>query len=566
LKKSICSSFAVLFTTALCSQTLTWSPTIVQPKEKNAFTALQFAGISNGQYVVNEAEAGGVSFDRKVKGYLHYIDMNSLVRVKQQFLNSTAAAGDEKNFVDAGSFVMGGKAYAFFVNRTDKKIHSVHGTAQPLSAGSEASAQLLFKMDLSKSDIASKTKFYASLVSAYNVTIQPSYDKKTILAAYVSETLDKDNSLITVTEMDENLKTISSNHYSMPYKAYQKMTKSIVGALPEGDAIDPVIYKVYKDKSGFVYVFYYSAIPNGDKDDRMFYWVAQVKPSDPSYMKLYQQEFSKSVAIVDANLFQSEDGQVMLGYIGKEIEKKGDRNEKYWVNHQYIGRFNTSGELEPVASGRIPSTTLYHFESEKKVDKRGGAVNSLRLSDIKPTSDGGCYVIWQHFWEEEKVDNKGNFYISSYHLDNGLVQYYTKPNKLSWEKTIHKNQETKMVVGSFAGYSGLKSFLSGDNLIVFYADDIKNAQKGVDEDDVANYSVIKFGGKDLSGFFVAKFDRKGNYTRKYMSWPEDKLGFALNVNSIWTLDNNEFIGTVRKISQGVFLLKSEEFTFFKLKL
>ena len=65
--------------------------------------------------------------------------------------------------------------------------------------------------------------------------------------------------------------------------------------------------------------------------------------------------------------------------------------------------------------------------------------------------------------------------------------------------------------------------------------------------------------------FVAKFDTKGTYTRKYINWPEDRIGFALCTNSFSYIGNNECIAAVRKIKQGALSVRSEEYTFFKLK-
>jgi hypothetical protein len=204
---------------------------------------------------------------------------------------------------------------------------------------------------------------------------------------------------------------------------------------------------------------------------------------------------------------------------------------------------------------------MYFFESEQKLDKKG-AINTLRIREILPTSAGGCYVVWQYEWTESKDNYRGDS-KSTYIDDNILVQYYNKEKKLAWQKPLYKHQATKDNIAGY--YSGYKALLSNDDLHIFYPDDKKNATKGPDDKDVSTYSVVKFGDKDLAGIVSATFTMNGTLTRNYVAWPEEKVGFAFMPGSMKYLGNNEFIAAARRVKQGVLFLKAEEYVFFRLK-
>lgn len=555
----LCFSTAVSF-----SQTISWSPELVAPKEKNLFTGLSFPGSDANYYYVNEAEAGGVSLDRKITNYLKTVDKTTLKVVKETILNS-AAGGEGKDYVTAASFVVNNKQYSFFLTTSDKDVYRIYSSIQGMDGAAASALKEIQKVDASKfkpfasasSPLADKmSSKMATYMAAINVQIKPAYDKRSILSALIYETVDKNNSMLNISEWDENLKATVSNNYNIPFAAKQLTQKTIFGSMGLSGGNLPHVVDFAKDNNGVVYVLLESADPKNEEDFSR-YWIYQFKLSDPSYTKVFKKEFVKNIASVQAALFQDESGKVYVSNIGKEIEKDNDKTDIYHVNTAVIGSFYKEGNLETLLSGALTAEMMYNFEEQKKVDKKGH-INSLRIKNILPAADGGCFVVWQHEWTEE--GNHSDFE----HLDHVLVQRYSNANKLLWEKPIYKNQTQKSGVQSI--YAGITVFTANNNLYIIYPDDPKNAAKAIDDRDASEFSVVKFGNKDLAGFFVASIDTKGTYTRKYINWPDDKIGFAVCINSFKNVGNNEFIGTARKISQGAITLKSEEYSFFKLKL
>lgn len=563
--------FTSFFSAVVSAQTITWSPDLVKPKETEINSMLTFPGTDANNYYANESVNGTRIIKRKWKDFIKTVDKTTLKLLKETDLTGELP-DDGKDYLNAENFIYHNKQYNFFINMDDQKTYPVYSVIQNMDGSTASTVKAIQKVDIQKytvfksaySAIKHKTtdKWEAVIASSY-VNFKPAYDNKSILSAMIYEKVDDVYSMLNVSEWDENLKAIVSNNYKIPFLAKQMKEKTIFGDAGTASGDQPDILDYVKDKNGFVYVLLKSGDPKND-DDPGIYWLYQFKLSDPVYVKTYRKELVKNRTSRQIKLFQDQSGKVFVSSIGLEIEKDKDKREYLRVNAGFIGSFNNEGNLVTIFSGQLSPQMMYNFEKEKRVDK-DGYINSLRIKDILPTADGGCFVIWQHEWTEIKDNNVGNNTISHYypHSDHALVQYYNKANKMVWEKPIYKEQKASDKIPDI--YSGLASGILNDVLYVFYPDDPKNADKPVDEKEVGEYNVAKFANKDLAGMFVAKFDVKGNYTRKYINWPEDRLGFALCTNSFNYIGNNEVIGTVRKIKQGALFLKSEEYTFFKLK-
>ena len=209
---------------------------------------------------------------------------------------------------------------------------------------------------------------------------------------------------------------------------------------------------------------------------------------------------------------------------------------------------------------------LYNFDKKERVDKYNG-VSGLSVINILPSTDGGCFVLWEDQYDNSPKLTDGvsgqspsETYFGNYTI---LIQYYNSANTMLWQKPVYKKQSRTAVLPDI--YSKVANFVLNDEVYLFYPDDPVNANKTIDDREVSPYNLTKFSSKDLAGMFVIKFDAKGAHTRKYINWPEDKIGFALCTNSFRYIGNNECIATVRKIKRGVLFVKSEEYTFFKLK-
>jgi hypothetical protein len=564
----VLSSF---FSAVIFAQTITWSPDLVKPKETETNSMLTFPGTDDKNYYANESVNGTRLIKRKWKDFFKTVDKSSLKLVKETDLTGELP-DDGKDYLNARNFIYNNRQYNFFIDMNDQKQYQVYSVIQNMDGSTASSIKAIQKIDIQKftvfkssaSVIKHKTsdKMEAAIASSY-VNFKPAYDHKSIISALVYEKVDDDFSMLNISEWDENLKAVVSNNYKIPFLAKQYKEKTIFGDAGTAIGDQPEILDYAKDNNGFVYVLVQSANP-ADKDEANIFWLYQFKLSDPSYVKLYKKEMGKTRTSREAMLFQDHSGKIFVSSIGLEIEDDKDKKDRHRVNSAFIGSFSNEGNLMTIFSGMLKTDMMYNFAKEKQVDK-DGYINSLSIKNILTAADGGCFVIWQHEWIEIKDNNAGNntFTHIYYHSDNALVEYYNKGNKKVWEKAIYKEQKTSSKIANI--YSDLASGILNNVLYVFYPDDPKNADKPVDEKDVTEYNVIKFGNKDLAGMFVAKFDAKGTYTRQYVKWPEDKIGFALCTNSFEYIGNNEVIGTVRKIKQGAMFLKSEEYTFFKLK-
>lgn len=565
----VISSF---LSTAIFSQTITWSPDFVKPAETETRSTLVFPGTDAASYYAVEYELGTRTVKKKFRSYVKKVDRTSLKVVAEKNVQ-VDIPDDGRSYINARKFLYQEKQYYFFVDEKDQDVYKVYSFIQNTDGSNAEGAKQIQKVDITKfkifksaySAINHKTtnKMEAGIALDY-VNIKPAYNNKSIISAMVTEKVDDNYSMLNVSEWDENLKVKVSNNYKIPFLARQKMEKTIFGSAGTASGDQPEILDFAKDNSGFVYVLLQSENPD-DKKEASIYWLYQFKLTDPSFVKVYKKELVKNRTAIEMKLFQDESGKVFVSSLGMEIEKEKDKDDNYRVNGAFIGSFDELGNLVAIFSKQLPVTMMYNFETEKRVDK-DGYVNSLSIENILPSADGGCFVIWQREWTEIKDNNvSSNSTISHiyYHSDNALVQYYNRANKMVWEKPIYKEQKSSSKIANI--YSDLASTIVGDKLCIFYPDDPKNSDKAIDDQKVSEYNVVKFSNKDLAGMFVAKFDVKGNYARLYIKWPEDKIGFALCTNSFSYIGNNEVIGAVRKIKQGALFLKSEEYTFFKLK-
>ncbi len=562
----------VLFSTTIFSQTITWSPDLVKPKETEVNSMLTFPGAYGNNYYASEYVVGTELIKRKWKCFVNTVNISTLKLEKQADLVGELA-DDGKDYLSSSGFVNNNKQYTFFVDMDEKEVYNFYSVIHDIDKGSSGPMKAIQKIDTKKFRIFKSSysainhkigkKEKAAVAFSY-VEIKPAYDGKSIVSAIVYETVDDNFSMLNVSEWDENLKATVSNNYKIPFLAKQKMEKTIFGEAGTAFGYQARIMDVVKDNNGFVYVMLQSANPK-DKDEIGLTWIYQFKLSDPSFMKSYKKELSKNHTAISTELYQDRSGKVFVSSVGLEIEDEKDEKDRYRVNTAFIGSFTNEGNLATIFSNRLSPEMMYNFEKEKKVDKNG-YINSLSIENVLPAADGGCFVIWQHEWTETKenvMNERQSISHDYFHSDNVLVQYYNKANKMVWQKPIYKQQKSKDNVVNI--YSELASGMINDALYIFYPDDPKNAARAIDDQDVSEYSVVKFGNKDLAGIFVAKFDTKGNYTRQYIKWPEDRNGFALCTNSFVYLGNNECVATVRKIRQGALFLKAEEYTFLKFK-
>ena len=551
------------------SQTVTWSSETIQPKEKNVFTGISFPGTDQSSYYINESDAGGVSINRTKRNYMKVIDKQTLSLKKEIALEEDLIA-DAKTYDNVRSFILNNKKFYFFIDKEEKDIFNVSGAVQNFDGKITTPLKSLQNIDISKarqfassaSPLANKwSKGEIRMHASTYINIKPSFDNKTIISAFITKSTDEDYSTLNISEWNEDLKNIVSNDYKIVFHARQNKQKTIFGKMGTSSGIHPMIWDVVKDKNGFVYVLVKSANPKNEEDAGL-YSVYQFKTADPSYIKIFKKEFTKNIATVQADFFQNETGKVYVSNIGLEIEDEKDKDEHYYVNSAVIGSFNNDGTLETIFAKQLSAEMMYNFETEKEVDKKGH-INSLRIKNILPAADGSTYVVWQHEWSEYKETANGgsNAY---YNYDNLLVQCYGKTKKILWEKPIYKRQVQKNVLSG--SYADICLFTQNDNLYIIYGDDAKNAEKQMEDKNVAQFSVVKFGVKDLAGISLITLKPNGNSTKKYLKWPADKIGFGLNVRSIKPIGNNEYIGTARKISQGAITIKSEEYAVFKLKL
>lgn len=536
--KKLIACISILITVKGYSQTVSWSPEIITPKETTS-TWLSFPQNSSNNYYVIETVKQG----RKLRDYISVIDRQTLQPIKKVQPCQRFDDGDRE--LRAGSeFVFHNKNYSFNIDENQKNIFDVYSLIQDIDGNNPGALTPIQKIDASKLSALPKDerKSFGSFYASQYVKFQPAYDKSCILSALVNEHVDKNYSMLTITEWDENLKEKRSNKYKIAF-AETSLYRSRA-----------CVQSIVKDGNGFYYVLVRSVNPE-DKDDNSRYWIYQFKQADPAFSKVYKKEFGKNMSMVQADLFQDASGKVYACNIGMEIEKNEDKDDIYHVNSAVIAGFDQNGTFQVYQSGRLANEMMYYFVGQKQVDKKGN-VNSLRIKNILPTAEGGIYVIWEHQWTEY-----GNHWNVA-HYDNALVQYYNSSKKLQWQKPVFKQQSNRESTDEI--YAGIYSVLINNNLCLIYPDDIKNADKPVNDYDIASFSVVKFGNKDLAGMFVSNFTPAGDYSRKYIKWPDDKSGYGLCINSFVKTGENEFIASLRKIRQGAIFLTAEGYTFLKL--
>ena len=546
-----------LLTCTVFSQSIEWAPNTVTPKGNNPRSVLRFPNNPGKEYYILESDIGDAVVRSKQSNYIQTVDVSTFGVTSDANFNPIVPDAKGKDYYAGPNFIFKNKLYSFYLDGDGDDVYTVYSTVQQTKDGSTVKAFEPFqKSDISKSRIrdigfiglaAKREKKNVDLMFAMeSYQVAPAYDGRSIITAFITKTEDDDNSILTISEWDENLKATTTLDHKIPYKKGKA----------SGSVRYPRTDKIVKDKNGFVYLIV-RPCTDGDAPER--YSIYQFKLSDPAYKKVYTKEFTKGFKVIDIDLFQDASGKVFLGTVGYQGDEGSDEN--FYVNAAFIGTFNDAGQLETISSRQLPAEMMYYFESEKKVDKKG-AINTLRIRDILPTSAGGCYVVWQYEWIESKTNTKGDS-RSTYIDDNILVQYYNKEKKLAWQKPMFKHQVTKDNISG--AYSGYKAILSNDDLHIFYPDDKKNANKGQEDKDVSTFSVVQFGDKDLAGIVSATFKMNGIVTRNYVAWPEEKVGYAFMPRSMKYIGNKEFIGAARKVKQGALFLKAEQYVFFRLK-
>ena len=546
-----------LLTFAVFSQSIEWAPNTVNPKGNNPRSVLQFPYNPGKEYYILESDIGDAVVRSKQSNYIQTVDPATFSITGDANVNPIVPDGKGKDYYAGPSFILKNKLYSFYLDGDGDDVYTIYSTVQQTKDGSTIKAFEPFqKSDISKSRIrdigfiglaAKREKRNVDLMFAMeSYKIAPAYDGRSIISAFVTKTEDDNNSILTISEWDENLKATTTQDHKILYKKGKA----------SGTYRDPHIEKVVKDKNGFVYVI---ARPCADEGAPERYAVYQFKLSDPAYSKVYSKEFTKGFKVIDIDFFQDASGKVFLSTVGFQGDE--DSDEGFYVNAAFIGSFNDAGQLETIFNRPLTTDMMYNFESEKTVDKKG-AVNTLRIRDILPTSAGGCYIVWQYEWIQSKDNGRGES-RSTYMQDHILVQYYNKEKKLAWQKPLSKHQATKD--GISGAYSGYKAVLLNDDLHIFYPDDKKNATRAPEDKDVSTFSVVQFGDKDLAGIVSATFTMSGTATRSYVAWPEDKVGYAFIPRSIKYIGNNEFIAAARKVKQGALFLKAEQYVFLRFK-
>ena len=570
MKSMLLFGLAVFCSAIAFSQTITWSPDLVKPKETEVNSLLTFPGTDDNNYYVDESVFGTETMRRKWKDFIKTIDKTTLKVTKETDLSGEVAE-DGKKYFNVKNFVLNNRSYNFFIDMNDKETYTVYASVKKVDDPQTPVVKSIQKVDIknekpfksSASVIKHKdSKETAALKASNHVEIQPAYDGKSIISAFVYESIDENYSMLNISEWDADLNVTASINYKIPFKAEAFMDKTVFGKTPNGSGVNASISNFAKDNNGFVYVAVRSANPD-DKEEGMASTLYQFKLSDPSYVKFYKKEIGKNIKKKFIDIYQNPSGKIFIAASGQE----GD-GETYYTNSAYFASFSEQGQLQTIYSKQLSADMMYNFDKEKDVDKNGG-VMGLWLINILPSTDGGCFVLWEQqlgttreYIEYSTTDNqsRSQTYYGSYTI---LIQYFNSANKMVWQKPVYKKQSRTGLLPDI--YTKAASFVLNDAVYLFYPDDPKNANKPVDDKDVSVYNVTKFGSKDLAGMFVAKFDTKGTYTRKYINWPQERIGFALCTNSFKYTGNGECIGAARKIRQTGLFIKSEEYTFFKLK-
>ena|GEM_PF-5255390 len=543
MKRFLLAGIFFLFSFCSYSQTFAWSE-IFSPKKDDGYIALA-GGKSpsfNGYYLLE----GGYQSDQYVSLVGPDLKVQNNITIERN-------KDDEKNYERQAPIYLNNKAYIFLIDKHEKgKVFTIYAETRNIDGTVIKSMEAVGKVDITKN-----TSFLDRATTARTmIEAKPGYDGKSILVAVINETVDKEYSMVNISEWDENLKQVFSNNYKIACQSYHTYWRRY----QTDDKWSPDIKDIKKDANGFLYLLIQSG-PDADDHNQLLLY--QFKASDPTYNKTYKKEWANNWAPVQTKLFQNETGKVYMVNLGYEYENKKDMNEKGYVNAAFIGSFK-DGQLQSILSQRLTSEMLGKFEGGKD---NIGAINSIQVKNIYTTSDAGFYIIWQEEFSEWNMGPQ--YYDEGPIAKNLLVQYYSNNNKILWEKTVYKNQENlkNATRNTPDAYMGIRTFLVNDNLYIFYPDDPSNGAKSVDDKNVHIYSAMSsFGQNDRIGFMFATFTKAGSYTRKYFDWSEDKKGYGLVLPSIKYIGNNEFMGMVRNLHQRMSRVTEGNYSIFKLKL
>ncbi len=535
-----------------------FSDATIPPMDKKLITGLTFPGIAGNTYAVQETNGGGSWFDGGVRTRICLFDVNTLQKIDEKNLNNTASSFSEKDYINIETIQLQNHLYSFFLNKDDKKTYPIYYLHLDENRKMVKEEKTTLQIDNTKLTIWNNKRDNAALAGEQGFVVTKGFDGKSLIAAAPSENLDKQYSNLTVVQWDADMKPVFSATYKVPMAKFQRSKVITIGVTSGFDPVESKLLKVFEDAWGYIYVLVQTADPN-NKDNENLFFIYQFKKSDKNYFKIYQKQFCGAMAPREVNMQRIKDGSVVVvatGYSGDDL----DRN-LYKVNDYTVGEFNSEGNYRKLLGKRLSMDLLNVFDyvRDGRQEKKG-YISELDLHSFKKNSDGSMYLVWEQV-ALETIDRPDATSKRFYTAANMLVQYYQPGGKMMWQQPIFKKQVTKNV--SPSSYGGTGVFFFDDKLYVFYPDDPANAKLDIKNRDVNKFSVVKFGNKDLAGFFALQFDDKGLVKRNYLSWPVDKVGFALNMSSVAKVKEGEFIATARKLKQGALAFNEEDFTILK---
>lgn len=539
------------------AQSVRFSPDIIQPQKKRLYSGLTFPGIAGDNYFVSEFNAGGFLFDNTVRESSYTFDINKLTKTKDVSLVRRVTSIDVEDAIGIDNVQLQDRVISFFVSKKDKENYPVYFQVYDASGKLLKEEKSAIIIDKSKIQTWNNKRDNAMLAGSSFITGK-SYNNETLLTATTSRTVNKDESVVTITEWDKDMKILFTADYTIPLAKWMRYTKTAFGKIYDGKFESAQVMSVKEDKNGFIYVKVQSANP-ADAADENLNWVYQFKKSDKNYVKSYKSEFTGAMMLDMMRIEDDEAGNVFVLATGYENEKEKKTRTSEKINNFYVGRFTDKG-LEKLAGGRLNTEQwLDIFDGAKDGRQRkDDYIRGLEINSFHLNSDGSSYLVWeQRVAEQVEGAVYTHLYVTS---GNALVQYFGSNKKLLWEKPVYKLQVAKDNSGD---YAGMVTHYANDKLYIFYPDDSKNATKDIADRNVEKLTLVKFGNKDLAGFFGLTFGSKGFEKRSYIAWPADKNGWAMNLQSIWHVGSNEFVAIARKLNQGVVSFEQQEYTLIR---
>jgi len=232
----LASVFSPAFT-----QSVTFSPEVIKPKEEKEQTWVEHIGTDNSTYYMNETERG-LGSSGLYKSYMKPVDMGSLKHGEEvdlrKIMNSLDLKGRE--FTAFESLAIDNKIYYFFTNNKDKDIYDIYGLVIDKTGKVLQPLKVVQTSDISKMDITGH-KSSKSMAAGNVARVRLSFDKKSIISASVYERVDASNSMINISKWDADLNIVSSNNYKIPFIRKAVTQYSIMGDIETGMHMPPVI-------------------------------------------------------------------------------------------------------------------------------------------------------------------------------------------------------------------------------------------------------------------------------------------------------------------------------------